>query len=428
MGLAAGSLLLLRGFAASRIHAIDISARTVADDLANLASAGALPSTLPVLAGQSAQVLTASGGVLAVSPGTLRTLPLVPLDQAITLARTGPRNVVVDAIDGQGLSRVLVRPVTVGPSREYVVVTASLRDERDTLHGLARFVLVAAPVLLVVVAGMLWLLLGRALGTVSALRIAAEAVTEPDGGTRLPLPSSRDEIHALAVTLNAMLDRLAAATVRERAFLADAAHELRSPLASMRAQLEVAAAHPDSTSSAELATGTLQETERLAALVDDLLVLARLEAGAWSVETVVDIAELAGVPGQGPHLVRGDPRGLARALANLVANARQHARGAVEVTVIRTAAKTIEVHVDDDGPGIAAADRDRVFERFVRLDDSRARADGGSGLGLAIVRATVQAHGGTVTATDSPLGGARFVLTFPAAISPATDQAPSVHR
>jgi signal transduction histidine kinase len=414
VGLAAGSLLLLHGFASSRLHAIDGSSRTVAANVASLAAAGALPPTLPVQAGQSAQVLTADGSVLAVSPGTSHTLPLVPIQAAALLASRGPQSRDVDQVAATGLNRVLVRSVRVGGATQYVLVTESLQDEQATLHSLGRFVSIAAPVLLLLVGATLWLLLGRALGAVSSMGRSAEAITDPVGGIRLPLPDSHDEIRALAVTLNAMLERLAAAAIRERQFVADAAHELRSPIAAMHTQLEVGLNHPDAATREELLGGTLQDTERLAALVDDLLVLARLEAEPTVNTTVVDVAELVDATTAERQLVRGDRQALARALDNLVANANRHAASQVVVSIDRVDPATVEISVDDDGPGVPAADRIRIFERFVRLDDARARDDGGSGLGLAIVQATASAHGGSIRVEDSDLGGARFVLTLPA--------------
>jgi signal transduction histidine kinase len=418
VGLLAGSILLLHGFATSRLHAIDGSSRTVAANVANLAAAGALPPTLPVQAGQSAQVLTASGAVLAVSPGTSHTLPLVPVQVAVTLASGGPHSRDVDQVSATGVNRVLVRSVRAGRLTQYVVVAESLQDERATLHSLRRFVAIAAPTLLLLVGVTLWVLLGRALGAVSGMGRSAEAITDPTGGLRLPLPDSQDEIRALAVTLNAMLERLAAAATRERQFVADVAHELRSPLAAMHAQLEVGLHHPDAATREELLAGTLQDTERLADLVDDLLVLARLEAEPRLSMTAVDVAELVNVTTAEPQLVIGDRQALARAFENLVANANRHAAGKIVVSVERVKPASIEIRVDDDGPGVPHADRLRIFERFVRLDDARARDDGGSGLGLAIVQATASAHGGSIRVEDSDLGGARFVLTLPAGSSP----------
>ena len=411
-GLAVGSLLLVRGFANSRLAAVDRSSRAVVDNVSALATAGALPGILPAQSGQSAQVLDARGAISAVSSGTLRTLPLVPLRTVEALAGGPAHNVVVDAIDGQGLSRVVVQRIGSGAGQGYVIVAVSLRDERDTIRGVTRAVVVLVPVLLVTVAGILWLLLGRALGAVSELQRTARGITDPGAGIRLPLPDSTDEVHALTATLNEMLDRLAAANERERSFVADAAHELRSPLASMRAQLEVACAHPGTTSTVELASDSLRDVERLASLVDALLVLARLDAGAPLTHMDVDLAAIAGIGEQGPCVVNGDPQSLGRAIDNLVANARRHARSQVRISAQHVGGRA-EIRVEDDGNGISSRDRDRVFERFVRLDDARSRRDGGSGLGLAIVRATARSHGGDVSIEDSSLGGACFILRLP---------------
>jgi signal transduction histidine kinase len=413
VGLAAGSLLLLHGFATSRLHAIDGSSRTVAENILRLTAAGALPPTLPVQAGQSAQVVTATGAVLAVSPGTSHTLPLVPRQAALDLARGVPQSRDVDQVAATGINRVLVRSVRNEGGTRYIIVAESLQDEQATLHSLRRSVGIAAPTLLLLVGATLWLLLGRALGAVSDMGRSAEAIMEPVGGIRLPLPDSRDEIRALAVTLNAMLERLAAAATRERQFVADVAHELRSPLASMRAQLEVGLKHPDTATREELMAGTLQDTERLADLIEDLLVLARLEAERKITTTAIDIGQLVDVTTAEPQLILGDRQALARALDNLLANANRHAANQVVVSVDRLDPGTVEIRVDDDGRGVPVADRLRIFERFVRLDDARARDDGGSGLGLAIVQATALAHGGTIRVEDSKLGGARFILSLP---------------
>lgn len=414
VGLAIASVLVVVGFSRSRLRAIDATSRAAATNLQHLAAAGALPQVLPVQAGQAGQVLSADGSVVASSPGTLRTLPLLPLPVVRSLARSGPTEAPVSSLDAGQQSRVTVLPVRAGGQQEYVVIAVSLAEERDTVHGLATLVIVVAPSLLIVIALLLWVLLGRALRAVSSLREGAESITDPASGQRLPLPVSEDEVHQLAVTLNAMLDRLSAASTRERSFIADAAHELRSPLASLQTQLEVAAGAGGDAERAELTQGALEDARRLVALVEDLLALARLDAGVPAAVDLVDLAALAGVPEQGPAVVRGDAATLGRVIGNLIANAERHARSRVEVGVA-VSGSTVSLHVDDDGPGIAPADRERVFERFVRLDAARTRFDGGSGIGLAIVRAAVEAHGGTAVVSDSPLGGARFTVQLPAA-------------
>jgi signal transduction histidine kinase len=267
------------------------------------------------------------------------------------------------------------------------------------------------------VASTIWVLLGRALRTVDDLRRGAAAITDPSTGNRLPLPASRDEIHHLATTLNDMIDRLAAASERERAFIADAAHELRSPVASIRTQLEMTVNSSDDTAAREFADGALRDVERLSTLVQDLLALARLESSDQPSTAQVDLAAFPGVISSQPCIVNGDAAALARAVDNLRSNAERHATR-VRITVEQHG-DAIELHVDDDGPGIPPEQRDRIFERLVRLDSARTRDHGGSGLGLAIVAATARAHRGTVRVSDSPLGGARLTLALPAAHGPS---------
>ena len=417
VGLGLGVFVVAAAFGAGRVNVLDSAARDQSAELAALVNADQLPEPLPVAQGQTAQVLAASGGVLAASAQGSRTLPLLPAGYLNSYADCRARSAQVAAIDTDGADRVAVCRATYQGQRVFVAVAASLADVRATESSLRSLEAVAAPVLVAVVACLSWLMLGRALGAVAALGAAASSVTDPGSSARLPVPDSGDEIRGLAVTLNAMLDRLAAAANRERAFLDDAAHELRTPLASAQLQLEVAALHPAGQDWPAVAEATTAELDRLRSLLDHLLALARLEAGAVRREPV-DLSELAGAAGDRPVWVLGDRTTLRRAVDNLIANARQHARGqvAVEVTV---AGGLAELHVDDDGPGIAPADRQRVFERFARLDEGRAREDGGAGLGLAIVAAAARAHGGDAFAAPSPLGGARVGFRIPVAPSSA---------
>jgi len=231
----------------------------------------------------------------------------------------------------------------------------------------------------------------------------------------------------LARTLNSLLARMHDALKRERSFVADAAHELRSPLASLRVQLDVASSHPSLVRTDELAADLQADVDRLQHLADDLLLLARLESRAVPVREPVDLAGLApdstpasipastpdSAPGSPPVLVLGDRAALARLVGNLVDNAE---RVATQVRVSAHREQGLAVlDVDDDGPGIDPADRERVFDRWVRLDHARSRSDGGAGLGLALARAVAVAHGGDLQVQDSPLGGARLRFTLPAA-------------
>jgi signal transduction histidine kinase len=250
---------------------------------------------------------------------------------------------------------------------------------------------------------------------VDEMRAAADEIVVAAGhpAPRLPVLDSGDELARLAHTLNRMLERLHSATEQQRAFVADAAHELRSPIASIRAQLDVALATPTSSAQwRELAADVLQDIERVSRLAEDMLLLARLDSGATTRREVVDVAGLLGLSGEALW-VEADPVMLRRALDNLVTNAERHARREVEIQA-RGVEGLVVVTVDDDGPGIATPDRERVFERWLRLDDARARDDGGAGLGLAIARSIARSHGGDITIEDSPLGGVRASFWLPA--------------
>ncbi|WP_432035450.1 sensor histidine kinase [Streptomyces cucumeris] len=309
--------------------------------------------------------------------------------------------------------------------------TTALDNARQLLlHDVAP----AAAGLVLFVAGLTWLLVGRALRPVAAIRREVTEITERDLHRRVPVPAARDEIARLARTMNATLDRLHQAMTRQRRFVADASHELRSPIAAVRAQLELAMARPHRTDWPSAVHKALQDTERLQAVASDLLLLARLDAQDAPPRSPVDLRALAAEEarrhpgtvaltpagdGTGPAadpVVHGSRVQLSRLLTNLTDNARRHARASVRLTIGRYE-DAVELTVDDDGPGIPEADRDRVFERFTRLDHARARQDGGTGLGLAIAHDIAHAHGGTLTALTSPEGGARLRLRLPRAAS-----------
>ncbi len=297
--------------------------------------------------------------------------------------------------------------------------------------GARRALWLATPFLVAAAIGAAWLLTGRALAPVRAITDQARAIRPETLDERVPEPGTDDEIGELAKTMNAMLDRLEVGQTQRRQFVADASHELRSPLAVLRNEAEVAHAHPDSTSVDDLSTVVLAEGSRLERIVTDLLELARTdELTAAASGTVIDLDELMlaesararRVPVDRSRVsagrIMGRRDGIARAITHLLDNAARHAHTKVAVGV-RTeespGATEVVVWVDDDGPGVDPGDRRRVFERFVRLDEARTRDQGGAGLGLAVVEAAVAESGGTVWLTDSPLGGARFEMRFPAA-------------
>ncbi|WP_299529114.1 cell wall metabolism sensor histidine kinase WalK [uncultured Streptomyces sp.] len=303
---------------------------------------------------------------------------------------------------------------------------APLAAEREAVGSVRTAMLAGLPVLLAVVAGVSWLVTRRALRPVEGIRRELAAITaSEDLARRVPEPDSRDEIARLARTTNETLSVLEASVERQRRFVADASHELRSPIASLRTQLEVGEAHPDLLD----VPGAVADTVRLQVLAADLLLLARLDAGERPGDAPVDLGalvreELAQRTGDrvAPELsvadgaleVTGSRGQLARVVGNLLDNARRHAEGWTAVAVGREAGHVL-VRVDDDGAGVPEGERERIFERFVRLDDARGRDDGGAGLGLAIARDVAVRHGGTLTAGPAPRGGARFTLRLPAA-------------
>ncbi|MFF5521106.1 sensor histidine kinase [Streptomyces coeruleorubidus] len=301
-----------------------------------------------------------------------------------------------------------------------VYAGAPLAAEHGAVQTALTVMLIGFPLLLGVVAGVTWLVTRRALRPVEDIRSEMAAITaSQDLARRVPEPQTHDEVARLARTTNETLAALETSVERQRRFVADASHELRSPIASLRTQLEVAAAHPELLD----LDGAVEDTVRLQRLAADLLLLARLDAGERPSDAKVDLAGLAREAAEGrtgvtvdaePVNVAGSRGQLGRVLANLLDNAQRHARSAVTVSVRREGDLAL-VGVADDGDGVPASDRERIFERFVRLDAARSRDDGGAGLGLAIARDVAVRHGGTLTAAQGPAGGALFELRLPLA-------------
>ncbi|MHA6761212.1 HAMP domain-containing sensor histidine kinase [Streptacidiphilus sp. PAMC 29251] len=287
------------------------------------------------------------------------------------------------------------------------------------------------PLVLLLVAALTWVAMGRAMRPVEAIRAEFAEITTHDLHRRVPDPQAGDEVSRLAGTMNTTLDQLQRAVARLRTFTSDASHELRSPLTTLRTRLELAVARPEAADWPDTGREALRDAEQLQEIVEDLLLLARLDAGQLPGHGRISPADLihqvagARTPlpvvvdeAGGPAWVLGSGTALTRLLANLVDNAARHARSTVRIR-LETTADSVLIEVADDGPGIAAEDRDRVFDRFTRLDDARARdhaGTAGTGLGLAIARDIATAHGGTLTARPPlPEGpqGARLVLTLP---------------
>ena len=305
-----------------------------------------------------------------------------------------------------------------------VGVSSPLQPVTDSINTIRRLLWFAVPTLILAIAAITWLAATRALRPVHAISRQARAISAANIDQRLPLPPANDEIRELADTVNDMLARLERSQQQQRQLVADASHELRSPVASTRAQLEVAQRNPEAADWEAMTTTVLGEQEQLSSLIDDLLALSRLDEAGPSRAKVVDLEDLIGAESNRGHGVRvrtainapvqvsGDEGLLTRAVRNLVDNATRHAKAEVLIALRATAMSAI-IDVDDDGPGVPVSQRERIFDRFARIDEARDRVRGGAGLGLAITREVARAHGGEVEVTDSPMGGARFTVTLP---------------
>ncbi len=418
VGLVVGTVVLANVFEHRRVSSVDVTVRSEVTTISQLVASGDLPSPLPSPAGATtlAQVVDSAGTVLASTDSASRVLQLLPVGE---LAKHHGRPFTTSSSTiGSSTLRVLAATVNLHGVPVTVVAAAPLGDVTSTLNALRNVLLVVVPLILLAAAAATWLAVSSALQPVERLRAAADAVDVSVTATAptLELPAGGEELRKLGDTLNELLRRVHVAGQTQRRFIADAAHELRSPIASLRTQLEVALAVPNSADDwARAVADALADVERLSRLAEDLLLLARLDSGAPRRHTAVDVGALLG-QARADLIVDGDEVALRRLIDNLLANARRHARNTVEATASRVGGDVV-VTVDDDGPGVPVADRDRVFEPWVRLDAGRGRDEGGAGLGLAIVRSIAHAHGGDVSLTTSPLGGLRAVVRLPGAVA-----------
>jgi signal transduction histidine kinase len=440
IGLAVGGVALTVLLRSGLERASDDEARQTAQDVVVLVDAGRLPDPVPAGGTSLVQVVDQQGRVLAASAGADRLVPAVSADQ-ISAALAGPVTVPGSQFGVLGPVRVIALPAGSPIDPSTVVVGSPSGDIDDAVRVVRTVVIIGFVLLLAVLAVVLWLFVGATLRPVEALRAGAEKITGANSNDTLPLPDSADEIRRLAETLNDMLARLEVSRKRQRAFVADAAHELRSPLTSLRTQLEVAAATGDEPDPDDL----VAEVDRLTGLVEDLLLLAKVDDGTPPPRQRFDLAEMATgmakryaaarvpvvIEVADTPAVDANAGAVTRVLANLLDNAVRYAATGVRLTV-RSTEGSAEVTIADDGPGIPAADRERVFERFTRLQYARDRDSGGSGLGLAIVRELITQQGGTVSLADTRAGaagdpGLTVRVRLPSAQGPVSGQ-PGVAR
>lgn len=395
------------------------SAALYAADLAGDLNKGRRPAelTVPDQDEMLVQILARDGSVVRSSPG---------LAGRTALARPGPGHA-VDVGRPTGDDRMLAVAAETADRRYTVLVARSVDVVGEATAAVILALAVGLPVLLLVVAGATWRAVGRTLRPVERIRREVEAISIGELHRRVPMGQGGDEIEDLAATMNLMLERLEHGQETMRRFVADASHELRSPVAAIRQHVEVALAHPDRVELAALAATVHEENLRVQQLIEDLLLLAHGDSAAALPEDPVDLDDLVFAEAKrlksgtalridttavGAGRVNGDARALGRVLRNLGDNAARHAVGRVAFSLSESNGSVLAT-VEDDGPGIAAGERTRVFERFVRLDHARTRDGGGSGLGLSIVAQVVAAHRGSVQVVDSPLGGARVEVRLP---------------
>ncbi|HXO80433.1 MAG TPA: ATP-binding protein [Mycobacterium sp.] len=420
---AAFDLILYRTLLAGVDDATAGRARTIVDAL-HSGSPDALDSALLATTQRVVAIqLIAPDGTVVKRAGSAPATPLIPINEFdFNLRRGMPDDAVADddmRVSGQKVN---------ARSGQYTVLVGGGSEAVEAIvRTVALLVAGTAPIIAGVAATATYRLVRRSLQSVDAIRSRVAEISTSDLAERVPVPTSRDEISALAVTMNEMLARLEAGHQAQQRFLSDASHELRSPLATIISGLEVAEAHPELLD-AELAVDTLlPEAHRMRVLIEDLLLLARAdEQSVVMRKEEVALDELAEVEAARvrreagctvhadicPSRLTADPAGMSRMIRNLVDNAVRHANSLIVIEV-SSRDRTAILSIGDDGPGIAPAERTRVFERFVRLDSDRSRSSGGAGLGLAIVAEVVAAHGGTVSIDDRPGGGTKVTVALP---------------
>lgn len=408
-------------------NAASDAATVQAGQIASLVSQGEYSAASAVMdlpaEGSILQVISRTGHVLAASESQAATTPLVserpPVGTVVTLTAA--------SLAGSDVPHAIaVRGIADAAGETYTLVVAAPLDTESRTVRIASGLLAMGAVALAV--GLLVLMrriIDSSFEPVERIRMQVDGITSAGTAERLAVPDTRDEIADLALTMNAMLDRLARADEAQHRFISDASHELRSPIATLRATLETSS---ERESDEHVLMWT--ETVRLQRLVDDLLLLAKADDRGLALRRVeVDLDDVVEAEvrrlrsvAEGdvrstivPARIIGDPERLAQVVRNLGDNALRHTRGVIRLTM-DVDSTNVHLDVDNEGSPIPEADRVRIFERFTRLDESRQRDSGGSGLGLAIAQAFARAHGGGITVSASPEGWCRFRVTLPLAL------------
>ena len=434
--LTGSGVLLVVATRSALFQSVATTATARAGDLMSQVNDGTTPRPVPLIRGISVQIV--SDGIVISSTedieGQRPIVDLVPMAGAVSTVQVpsldaGENEGEAPSEDGdEGPFLVAVGGVGIDGRRATVLAAASLGAVENATRTLIPLLALGIPAITLLVGLTIWRLTRRAFQPVEAMAAQAEAISYRDLHLRVPEPKPDDEVRRLAVVLNRMLERLETSVSRQRRFTADAGHELKSPVATLLTMAEVAEANPHAFGVAELAADVAGQSRRLATLVDDLLVLARtdehrleLNCESFDLTEVVHDEIASGGPTPlavdtgrlQPVIINGDRRKIGQVVRNLLDNATRHATATVRIEAQATGSEAT-ICVADDGPGIPSADREKIFERFVRLDQARSRQAGGTGLGLSVVRSIVEAHSGRITVGDDPeLGGALITVVLP---------------
>jgi signal transduction histidine kinase len=418
------SLLLER----STVQSVRTDSQVRVAEVASLALRTELPRPLPNAVGTRPtliQVIESDGKVSTATAPLLDKPPLLPLAE---LNGDHGRRMDLEFDTTPSQWWVEAVPATLNGRGANVIVATSLAELQRTLHQLAVLLAIGIPMLTTAAGVLVWSLVGRALDPVDRLRAEVEmlAADSQRRGQRVGVPDTDDEISRLADTLNLLLDQLDKSAYSQRRFVADASHELRGPVANIRLAVEVAQAHPDKADWNSVANEVLTQDARMGRLVEHLLLLARTDDDhALKRTESIDLADVANeaassnrrsgisirVAASSPAMLNDDRSQLMSIVNNLVENAVRFATHQVTISVISTGGWA-EVSVRDDGPGVPVDERDRIFDRFYRVDAHRSREGGGTGLGLAIVARLVGERGGTITVGDATPGSV-FTVRLP---------------